>query len=124
MTQTFFVERQGCRLAADLCGAGSPVLLIQGVGVHGSGWAPQLDVLAARHWCLAFDSRGIGRSQPLGTPLTVECMAADARALMDAQGWKSAHVVGHSLGGLIALQLALQARQRVDSLALLCPLWR
>src|SRR4051812_2913287 len=62
----------------------------------------------------------MGKSQPIACPLTVEQMAADAIALMDAQNWASAHVVGHSLGGLIALQLALVARSRVRSLSLLC----
>jgi pimeloyl-ACP methyl ester carboxylesterase len=47
-------------------------------------------------------------------------MADDARALIEAQGWQAAHVVGHSLGGLVALRLALAARERVRSLALLC----
>jgi pimeloyl-ACP methyl ester carboxylesterase len=47
-------------------------------------------------------------------------MAGDARAVMDAVGWESAHVVGHSLGGPVALELALSARARVRSLSLLC----
>lgn len=62
----------------------------------------------------------MANSQPHSGPLTVEQMAEDARALLDCQGWASAHVVGHSLGGLIALQLALDAPRRVRSLALLC----
>jgi pimeloyl-ACP methyl ester carboxylesterase len=51
---------------------------------------------------------------------TVEQMAADALALMDNARWASAHIVGHSMGGLIALQLALAAKPRVRSLSLLC----
>jgi pimeloyl-ACP methyl ester carboxylesterase len=62
----------------------------------------------------------MNRSQPIGAPLSVEQMAEDALVLMDAQGWDSAHVVGHSLGGLIALRLALSERKRVRSLSLLC----
>jgi pimeloyl-ACP methyl ester carboxylesterase len=114
------LEHRGCRLAYDLRGEGPPVLLIQGVGVHGDGWRPQIDALSAHYRCLSFDNRGLGRSQPLGAPLTVEQMAEDARALLVATSWTSAHVVGHSLGGLIALQLALDAPDRVRSLALLC----
>ncbi len=120
MKHAFSVEHRGCQLAGEVFGAGSHVLLIPGVGVHGCGWGPQLHALAARHRCLTFDNRGIGASQPLGAPLSVELMGEDALKLMDAQGWPSAHVVGHSLGGLIALHLALHARARVDSLALLC----
>jgi len=79
-----------------------------------------VEALADRYTCLTFDNRGMGESQPVGAPVTVEQMAEDAVALLDAEGWGSAHVIGHSLGGLVALELALAARQRVRSLALLC----
>lgn len=114
------IEHRGCRLAYTLEGAGPPVLLIQGVAVAGSGWRPQLDGLALRYRCLAYDNRGMGASQPAGAPISVAQLAEDALALLDAQGWDTAHVVGHSLGGLVALHLALEARARVRSLALLC----
>jgi pimeloyl-ACP methyl ester carboxylesterase len=114
------VEHRGCRLAFDVRGDGPTVLFIQGVGVHGPGWGPQIDACADRYRCVSFDNRGMGRSQPLPALLTVEQMADDALAVLDAVGADSAHVVGHSLGGLVALQLALTARDRVKSLALLC----
>lgn len=96
------------------------MLLIQGVGAGGDTWRPQVEALQASFRCLTFDNRGLGSSQPRGeAPLTVELMALDALALLDAQGWPSAHLVGHSLGGLIAQHLALCAPQRVRSLALL-----
>jgi pimeloyl-ACP methyl ester carboxylesterase len=117
------VARHGCRLAYDMRGnpGAPPVLLIQGVGVHGAGWRPQVDALAADYHCATFDNRGMGRSQPVGEcALTVEQMADDALAVMRDIGWESAHVVGHSLGGLIALQLALAHRGAVRSLSLLC----
>ena len=113
------VEHRGCRLAYAVRGDGPPVLFVQGVGVVGNGWKPQVDGLADRYRCLTFDNRGMGASRPAGCPITVEQMAEDARVLMDAQGWESAHVVGHSLGGLVALHLALTERKRVRSLALL-----
>lgn len=117
------LDHDGCRLHYRVRGpaGGPPVLFVQGVGVHGDGWRPQVDALADRFRCLTFDNRGMGLSQPAGGGrLTVERMADDARALMDALGWASAHVVGHSLGGLVAVRLALSARPRVRSLALLC----
>ena len=120
MTAASTLEHHGCRLAFEVRGDGPPVLMIQGVGVHGGGWGPQVDGLSDRYRCLTFDNRGMGRSQPLAGPLTVDRMADDARALMDAQGRDSAHVVGHSLGGLVALNLALADRSRVRSLSLLC----
>ena len=120
LNETFTVEHRCCRLSGNVRGDGPPVLLVQGVGVHGDGWRPQVDGLAVRYRCLTFDNRGLNRSQPIGVPLSVEQMGEDALVLMHAQGWESAHVVGHSLGGLIALHLALSARKRVRSLALLC----
>lgn len=114
------LEHRGCRLSYEVRGDGPPVLFIQGVGVHGGGWKPQVDTLSDRYRCLTFDNRGMAASQPLGAPLSVEQMADDALALMDAQGWRSAHLVGHSMGGPIALQIALAFRDRVRSLALLC----
>lgn len=113
-------ECEGCRLAYRVVGNGPPVVLIQGVGLHGDGWRPQVEALAEHHRCLTFGNRGMGASQPLGAPLSIEQMAADTLALMDALSWPSAHIVGHSMGGLIALQLALSARGRVRSLSLLC----
>jgi pimeloyl-ACP methyl ester carboxylesterase len=114
------VEHGGCSLAYSVRGDGPPVVMIQGVGVSGSGWDPQIDVLSGQYSCLSFDNRGIGASQPMGSPLTIDLMAQDTLRIMDALGWQSAHVVGHSLGGLIAQHIALTARGRVRSLALLC----
>jgi pimeloyl-ACP methyl ester carboxylesterase len=111
---------RGCDLFYTVRGEGPPVLFIQGVGVHGCGWTPQIDALATRYECVAFDNRGLGASQPRGCAITVEQLAEDAAAIMDARRWESAHLVGHSLGGLIALHLALSSRPRVRSLALLC----
>lgn len=90
----------GCRLSYRVLGEGPTVLLIQGVGVHGDAWWPQVELLSERYRCLWFDNRGLGRSQPRGVALSVRQMADDTRALMDAEGWTSAHVVGHSLDGL------------------------
>jgi len=110
----------GCPLHYDVRGEGPPVVMLHGVGIHGSGSDPQTIPLSAHYACLSFDNRGIGRSVPRGEPVTVDRMARDTLALMDALGWQSAHIVGHSLGGLVAQYLALTAPGRVRSLALLC----
>ena len=115
------LEVAGCRLAYRISGTGPPLVMIQGVGAYGAGWNPQVEILEKYYTCLTFDNRqGIGASQPPADHLTVDRMAADTIALMDHAGWASAHIVGHSLGGLIALQVALDAKARVRSLALLC----
>lgn len=114
------IRHEGCSLSYCVRGDGPPVLLIQGVGVHGGGWMPQVDGLSKRYRCLWFDNRGMAGSQPLAGNLTVASMAEDALAILDAERCASAHLIGHSLGGLIALHLGLQARTRVRSLSLLC----
>lgn len=111
---------QGCTLSWFAAGDGPPVIMIQGTGVGATGWTPQFEALSARFRCLCFDNRGFGESQPPGEALSVELMARDVLALMDAQGWTSAHLMGHSLGGLIALYAAHQAPARMRSLSLLC----
>lgn len=96
------------------------MVFIQGVGLHGDGWLPQTQTLVCHFRCVTFDNRGMGNSQPAGGDITVERMAEDALAVMDAEGIGSAHLVGHSLGGAVAMQVALAARHRVGSLSLLC----
>jgi pimeloyl-ACP methyl ester carboxylesterase len=117
-------EFQGCRFALQRAGTGPPVVFIQGVGVQGRGWTPQIAALASRFACVCFDNRGMSESQPAACAITVGQMAEDALGLMTHLGWASAHLVGHSLGGPIALEMALRQRSRVRSLTLLCTLAR
>lgn len=114
----------GARLACERRGSGPPLLLIQGVGTRGCAWAPQVEELADRFHCVSFDNRGLGDSAILDGRLSIEAMADDALALCDALGLGRVHVVGHSMGGLIAQRLALMAPGRVRSLALLCTFTR
>src|SRR4051812_16154786 len=104
------LTHRGCPLSYRVTGSGPPVVLIQGVGVSGDGWRPQFAALSEQFACLTFDNRGVGRSVPAGEPITVSQMAEDVLVLMDAAGWASAHLVGHSLGGPVALHAALCAR--------------
>jgi pimeloyl-ACP methyl ester carboxylesterase len=114
------LKQHEVELYYELSGHGPPVLLIQGVGVVGECWRPQVDEMEKKFQTLLFDNRGIGKSSRCSGPISIEAMAADARALMDAAGWESVHVVGHSMGGVIAQQLALDCPKRVRSLSLLC----
>ncbi|MCB9597603.1 MAG: alpha/beta fold hydrolase [Sandaracinaceae bacterium] len=113
------VAVDGGELRWDAAGDGPPVLLIQGVGAAGCTWRPQVEGLRHDFRCVTFDNRGVGgTTAPVGAP-TIEAMAEDALRVMDAQGWSSAHVAGHSMGGLIAQAVAIAAPDRVRSLALL-----
>jgi pimeloyl-ACP methyl ester carboxylesterase len=114
------VASAGAELAVYDEGAGPAVLWIQGTGVAAVGWDPQIEALRTSFRCVSFDNRGIGASTRGAGRLTVDQLADDARAVLDGLGIARAHVVGHSLGGLIALRLARRARDRVASLGLLC----
>jgi aminoacrylate hydrolase len=104
----------------EVSGGGPALLMIQGVGVAGSGWRPQADVLSSRYRTMTIDNRGLGRSSIGDQPLTIERMATDALAVADAEGAERFHLAGHSMGGLIAQHIAVTARPRIASLSLLC----
>ncbi|HTG43328.1 MAG TPA: alpha/beta fold hydrolase [Verrucomicrobiae bacterium] len=118
------LNRSDVDLYYERAGSGPPILFIQGVGVAGECWRPQVEALRPSYQTLLFDNRGIGKSLPCRGLVSIETMAEDARALLDEAGWESAHVVGHSMGGVIAQQLALSSPQRVRSLSLLCTFGR
>ena len=109
------------RLAFRRQGAGgAPVLLLMGFGMPGSAWEPQTGDLARDHQLVVVDNRGVGASpDPPGRRLTMRDMAEDAARVLDACGLASAHVVGISMGGMIAQELALCAPERVRSLSLI-----
>ena len=115
-----FVENQGARIYWDEQGHGPPVLLIMGLGYTSDMWHRTRPVLAAHYRTVAFDNRGVGRSDvPLG-PYPIALMASDAASVLDAAGIESAHVFGLSMGGMIAQELTLQYPARVRSLILGC----
>jgi pimeloyl-ACP methyl ester carboxylesterase len=115
-------ERDGAWLHWRSAGPadGEPVLMIMGLGGSSRMWWRLEPHLADRWWLLLIDNRGTGDSDPVSGPLTMAGMAADALAVLDAAGVDSAHVVGASLGGMVAQHLALDHRDRVRSLVLAC----
>ena len=114
------LQRPGATIHYVREGTGTPLVLVQGAGVIGEGWRPQIDALRASHAIVAPDNRGIGGSTYRASALTIEDMAADVLAIADAEGFDRFHLAGHSIGGLIAQEIALRARSRVLGLALLC----
>ncbi len=97
---------------------GDPVLLVMGLGSDLHFWERQIPAFAARHRVIALDNRGIGRSDKPPGPYTVPMLAADAARVLDAAAVDRAHVVGLSMGGMIAQELALAHADRVGALAL------
>ena len=116
-------QRDDLRLHYELTRGGAsesglPVLLVMGLGVSATGWWRTVPVLAADRPVIAFDNRGVGRSdRPTGPYSTLE-MADDAIAVLDAAGFERAHVYGISLGGMIAQEIALRHPRRVAGLVL------
>lgn len=100
--------------------AGPDVLFVMGFGMRGQVWAPQIDDLRADHRCYYFDNRGLGESDPPPRRTwRMEDMADDAMRVLDEAGLDAAHVVGVSMGGMIAQHIALRAPHRVRSLSLI-----
>jgi pimeloyl-ACP methyl ester carboxylesterase len=116
------VERpDGARIAWEAEGPdGAPaVLLIMGLAYPAAMWFRLVPALAERYRVIRVDNRGAGHTGDVpGAPYTVETMAADCLAVLDAAGVQAAHVVGISMGGLMAQELALTAPERVLSLCL------
>lgn len=108
------------RIAWERRGSGEPLLLIHGLGYARWGWEPVLPGLAERFDVLLVDNRGIGESDAPPGPYTVAEMAADAVQVLDEAGVARAHVVGTSLGGMVAQELALSHHDRVHRLVLAC----
>ncbi len=119
---SFATTQDGTRIHYAVTGprSGPPVLLIQGLGADKHGWDMQRLALAGTHRAVAFDNRGSGRSDKPNGAYSLEQMAADAVAVMDAAGLETAHVVGASMGGAISQLLVLGWPERVRSLTLTC----
>jgi len=100
-------------------GEGEPMLLIQGMsGNHLSWGEPFLTELERDFDLVAYDHRGVGNSSRVTDPFTIVDLAQDAAALLDALGWETAHIVGISMGGMVAQELALRHPQRIRTLTL------
>ena len=116
------IDIAGNDLYYERRGAGEPLLLIQGLGGNSLHWGEGfLGGLEDSFELILFDNRGAGRSGPLGEgEHTIADLASDALGLLDALEIESAHVVGISMGGMVAQELVLAAPQRVRTLTLGC----
>ena len=113
------VDAGGTELYYERSGSGEPMLLIQGMAATHLAWGrPFLDALERDFECIVYDHRGMGRSARAEMPFTIVDLAGDALALLDALGLESVHVVGISMGGMIAQELALAHPERVRTLTI------
>lgn len=103
----------------QVSGSGPPLLLIAGFACDHLIWSKVVPALSASFRVITFDNRGMGRTTGDVSALTLRQMADDAAALLNALDIDSAHIVGHSMGGLIAQELAIAQPDRVKSLILI-----
>lgn len=121
-----FAEYHGARIAWSATGPteadepGEPALLIMGLAGSSRAWWRLLKHLAPRYRAIAFDNRGTGASDAVRGPLTMDDLVGAGIAVLDDAGVEAAHVIGVSMGGMIAQHMALDHRQRVRSLVLGC----
>jgi 3-oxoadipate enol-lactonase len=106
------------KLKWEAQGEGAPLLLVHGLGYTREGWGPQRELLARRYRVLSFDNRGIGESEIPPGPYSVAELAGDAAQVLDEAGVERAHVLGASLGGMVAQLLAAEQPERVARVVL------
>jgi 3-oxoadipate enol-lactonase len=115
-----FALRDGASIHWTVLGRGDPVVLVMGLGCSSAMWFRVAPVLAKTHRVILIDNRGSGHTRaPLFVVHRVTAMASDIGAVLDAAGEDRAHVVGFSMGGMIAQQFAVDHPERVRSLVLL-----
>ena len=114
------IEHNGAHLQYQHHGTTGPnVLFIMGIAVSQAGWKPQVSPLSSHIHAITFDNRGVGQSAGKAGLWTTAQLAEDARAVVDAADWDGFHVVGVSMGGMVAQELALSMPGRVHSLSLI-----
>ncbi|MGB3400273.1 MAG: alpha/beta fold hydrolase [Candidatus Deferrimicrobiaceae bacterium] len=115
-----YTEAPGFRMYYETQGGGEPLLLINGLGSDSTEWLFQFPAFARCFLVVAFDNRGAGRSDPPPGPYSTAQMADDAAALLTHLGANHAHVLGVSLGGMVAQEVALRHPEQVWKLVLAC----
>ncbi|MEE8469778.1 MAG: alpha/beta hydrolase [Dehalococcoidia bacterium] len=102
----------------EIHGDGEPLVLIMGYGASSRWGIRHISALSQEYSVVLFDNRGTGQSDKPDIPYTMEMMAGDVAGLLEAVGIDAAHVYGISMGGMIALELALRHPEKVISLIL------
>lgn len=112
---------RGLDIYYEVKGEGRPLVMIMGLGANADWWETDTVAALARDFrLLLFDNRDAGRTSASAGPYTIKDMADDTVALMDHVGMSRAHVLGVSMGGMIAQELVLNYPRRVDRLILGC----
>lgn len=107
-----------CPIENLLVTSGESLVLIHGTCFDTTNWAQQVPAFSQRYRVIVFDNRGTGRTDVTKPPYTIEQMASDTAALIEGLGMGKAHILGYSMGGLIAQELAIKYPEVVKSLTL------
>jgi len=110
------ISINGLDLYCETAGNGPPLLMIAGLASDSQSWAPIVPLLSGSHRLIMPDNRAVGRTRPHDAPISIERMAEDCVALLDFLDLDRVSVLGHSMGGMIAMRLAARWPERVDRL--------
>ncbi|MHA1146764.1 MAG: alpha/beta fold hydrolase [Promethearchaeota archaeon] len=113
-----FAEVNGINICYEIFGNGFPLILIHGFGSKKEVFIAQIEALSKDFKVIRFDNRGAGQSDRPKGAYNMSMFAADVKGLLDHLNIKKAHILGYSLGGMIAQQFALDHPDRLDKLIL------
>jgi len=114
-----FADANGIKICYSDHGDGFPIILIHGIGAKKETWIAQLKALSNKYKVIAIDVRGTGKSDRPNILYTMEMLADDIKSLMDYLKIEKAHIVGRSMGGMIAQELVLKYPKLVEKLILI-----
>lgn len=113
-----YAVSRDARIYYEVIGSGPPLALIEGLGYAMWMWIMQIQDLSMDHKLIVFDNRGVGKSDKPNYPYTMEIFAEDLKIVLDESKVESAHILGVSMGGMIAQKFAVTYPDRVRSLIL------
>ncbi|MGE5594742.1 MAG: alpha/beta fold hydrolase [Hyphomicrobiales bacterium] len=114
------IEANGISIYYEQRGEGEDLVLVMGLGGHSGAWALNAPAFAKHYRVLTYDNRGAGRTSAPDEPYSMAGMADDLAALLDGLGIARAHVLGVSMGGMIAQEFAINYPERVNKLIVAC----
>lgn len=113
-----FATVKGRKVYYEQHGTGPDLVLLMGHGLTSKFWEDQIPAYSPHFRCLTIDNRGVGQTDSTARGFTIDDMADDTLGLMDALDIRDAHVAGISMGGSMAIAMALKAPERVRTLSL------
>lgn len=111
-------QLNGVDIYYEIHGDGPPLVLIAGLASDSQSWLPVIEPLSRWFTVIVYDNRGVGRTTPADAEIEISLLADDGAALIDRLGHSKVHLLGHSMGGLVAQDVAARYPDRIDRLVL------